>query len=85
MCLIDETMVTAHCFNIIKTPKNNVNTKLLVDFKDISRAKRKEVVMALTLMLILQLNVFIVSIYTLCFVILNNNFFTYLGVNLVIV
>ena len=38
------------------------------------RAKRKEVVMALTLMLILQLNVFIVSIYTLCFVILNNYF-----------
>ena len=31
--------------------------------------------MALTLVLILQLNVFIVSIHTLCFVILNNSFY----------
>ena len=31
----DKTTVTAHCFYLIKTPKNNVNTKLLVDFKDI--------------------------------------------------
>ena len=37
-------------------------------------AKRQEVVMALTVMLILQLNVFIVSIYLLCFMILNNCF-----------
>ena len=35
MRLIDKTTVTAHCFYIIKTPKNNVNTKLLVDFKDV--------------------------------------------------
>ena len=41
--------------------------------------------MALTLMLVLQLNVFIVSIYTFCFVILNNYFFIFVGVNLVIV
>ena len=35
MHLIDKTTVTAHCCYIIKTQKNNFNTKLLVDFKDI--------------------------------------------------
>ena len=35
MRLIDKTTVTAHCFYIIEIQQNNVNTKLLVDFKDI--------------------------------------------------
>ena len=33
MHLIDKTTVTAHCFYIILTQENNVNTKLLVHFK----------------------------------------------------